>query len=186
MSKHKQQAIQPEDFARWLTFGGFWGFVFYLLSFAGLLLGHRHQPVRVNTRTSLVGMIIHTGFFVGMVSLFSALQSLLTGKSSSQTGRERVSGGTLERSILKLAVGGGLGSIIPFALSVGSLKAAETITGEAAFQNSDDINWIQAAGTTALLSSITALSVARITAWVAQDSREGAMQSATSLTSSET
>lgn len=174
MKTHEHQPrIEASDVARWFTFGGFWGFVFYLLSVAGMLIGHRRQPTSFNARTALVGMGIHVSIFVALTSLFSMLQSLVTGKSSTRTARERIAGGTLERSIITLGASSGTGSIIPFLMAAGSLRAAERITGEPAFPEADQISWPRAAGSTALLSSITALAVARIAAWVAQDSRTG-------------
>lgn len=164
------------DVARWFTFGGFWGFVFYLLSFAGMLTGHRRQPVHVNVRTVSIGMGIHVGIFVGLTSLFSLLQSLVTGKSSRQIAQERIGGGTLEQSVLKLALSGGTGSVIPFLIARQSLHVAKGITGYPAFESNEDLNWARSVGVTAVLSGITAMAVARITSWVAQDARTGSHQ----------
>lgn len=167
-----QSLIGTQDVARWFTFTGFWGFVFYLLSFAGLLRGQRRQPVSVDTDTAIVGMGIHIGVFVTAGSLFSAGASLVRRQSTTQQARQRVDDGTIERTIPLQAVGGAIGSIIPFAMAVGSIRAAERVTGKALFPDGNDIAWSRAIGTTALLSGVTALAISRIAAWVANDARQ--------------
>lgn len=171
--QEKQPVIETEDVARWFVFGGFWGFVFYLLSFIGLLVGHRRQPVQVNMRPVMLGLGIQVVGFIGFTSVFSAAQAVITGKSSSRMARERISGGTLEQSVVKLGLGASLVSLLPFAMSVGSIRTAEKVTHESTFANQDEIRWPVAVATSATLSSITGLAVARITSWVARDSREG-------------
>jgi hypothetical protein len=162
------------DVARWFTFGGFWGFVFYLLSLIGLLAGHRRQPVGVHMPTVLVGMLIHVSGFVGLVSLFSIVQMLVTGKSTTQTAQERIGGGVLEQSVGRLAVSGATGSVVPFGIATGCIRVAEGVTGEAAFVDGGEVSWPRAVLVTMGLSSVTAMAVARITAWVARDARTGA------------
>lgn len=164
-----QHVIKREDVARWITFSGFWGFVFYLLSLVGLLASHRRQPLRINANTALVGMGIHVGSFITVGSLLSALQSLWRGKSTTQQAREQIGSGDLERSMLQQVAGAAAGSVVPFAWTVGSLRVAERITGKRTFTDSSTINWLGAAGTTALLSGVTSLAVNRIAAWVARD-----------------
>ncbi len=174
--KHRWN-IKSGDVARWFTFGGFWGFVFYLLSFVGLLVGHQRQPVAVNMRTVLTGMVMHVSGFIGLVSLFATVQAIVTGKSTTQTAQERISGGVLEQSIGQLAVSGAAGSVIPFGVAAGAMRVAEGVTGDSAFADGWHIAWPRAVLVTMGLSSITALAVARITAWVARDARSGAAES---------
>ncbi len=171
-----QELIKQSDVARWITFSGFWGFVFYLLAFAGLLTGHRRQALRINTKTAMVGLGLHVVSFVLLGSLFSAIGSLVRGKSSTQQAREQIGSGRLERTILVQAAGGAAGSVVPFALAVSSLQVAQRITGKPALEDGKNINWAQAAGTTALLSGITALAVSRIAAWVARDARKAVLE----------
>jgi hypothetical protein len=128
--------------------------------------------VRINTQTTLTGMGIYVGGFISYTSLYSTVKSFTQGKSISKIARERIRGGSLDRPLWQFAAGGGVFSIFPFLLAVLTLRLAEGITGEPAFEDSDYINWPQAAGTTALLSGLAALVVTRITSWVARDARE--------------
>lgn len=166
-----QDLFKGEDVARWITFSGFWGFIYYLLSWIGLLAGQRKQPLQVQRESALVGLGIHLGLFVTLGSLVSAVGAVLQGKSTTQQARERVGSGLLQRSILLQGLGGAVGSVIPFALTVGSLRGAERITRRAAINDFRSINWPVAIGTTALASGVTALAVSRIAAWVARDAR---------------
>lgn len=166
-----QAVIKRQDVARWITFSGFWGFVYYLLAFVGLLVGQRRQPARVDMRTTLVGMGVHVAAFVTFGSLISAIGALVRGKSTTRQAREQISRGNLERTIVLQGLGGAVGSAAPFALAVGSLRAAEQITGKTTLVGDGDTDWLRAVGTTALLSGVTATAVSRIAAWVARDAR---------------
>lgn len=163
--------FQHENVARWLTFTGFWGLVFYLLSFMSILTSHRHQPVRVHADTALVGMGLHIVTFVSAGSTFSALSALVRQQTTTAQTRERINKGTFESSIPLQALAGATGSIIPLAMAVGSMRAAERITGTPVFENAQDINWVRATGTNILASGIAALAVSRIAAWIVSDAR---------------
>jgi hypothetical protein len=167
----KPSIVEKEDIARWFTFGGFWGFVFYLLSLVGILSSHRQQPARINMATVLTGLVLQVLSFVGFTAFFSVLQALVLKKNSTQLARERIGGGTFEENYAKIGLGASLLSLIPFSFAVGNLRLAEKITGKPAFADDEQINWTAAVGITAVFSSITGLAVARITSWVAQDAR---------------
>ncbi len=171
MVNHSGKLAQPGDVARWFTFTAFWGFVYYLLSFAGILGGHRYQPVRADADAALVGMGIHVGIFVAVGSLFSAINSVARKQSTTAITQQRVAAGTFENSILLQAISGGVGAILPFMLAVGSMRAAEQITGKAVFPDGRDLNWPRACGISMILSGLTALGVSRIAAWIVSDTR---------------
>lgn len=168
IEKQTQPAIEREDIARWLTFSGFWGSLFYILSLIGLVAGQRQQPVRLNAHTALVGMAVHVGTFVTIGSTGGLLAALVKGKSTSQQARERVNPEQLERGIVRAGVSGAVGSVIPFLLTLGSLQVAERITDKPLFEEGNT-NWPRAVGTTAIFTGLTALAVSRIAAWVARD-----------------
>lgn len=169
--QNRPAIVRQQDVARWITFSGFWGFVFYLLVFAGILSSHRRQPARVNPEVALVSLGLHLGTFVAGGSLFSALSSLARNQSTTALSRDRMRQGTYEQSIPLQAVSGGIGSIIPFLLALGCMRAAEQATGKPVFADADAINWPRAAGTTALLSGLTALAVSQIAGWIVKDAR---------------
>jgi hypothetical protein len=174
MSATNQQSqiiVQQQDVVRWLTFSGFWGFVFYLLAYAGIAGSQRRQPVAIHRQSALVSLGIHLGVFVGGGSLFSALSSLVRRQSTTALSHERIEQGTYESSVPLQALSGGIGSLLPFAVTVGSMRAAEQITGKPVFADADGIDWTRAAGTTALLSGLTALAVSRIAGWIVSDAR---------------
>lgn len=173
IEKQTQSAIQAEDIARWLTFSGFWGSIFYILSMIGLVAGQRQQPVRLNTGTGLLGMAVHVVTFVTVGSGGGLAASLAKGKSTSQQARERIDPERLERGIAQAGISAALGSIIPFALTLGSVQVAERLTGHALCED-NTTNWPRAVGTTAVLTGLTALAVSRIAAWVARDARSNA------------
>ncbi len=163
--------FQRENVARWVTFTGFWGFVFYLISFMSILTGHRRQPARVHTNTALVGMGVHIATFVSAGSIFSALSSLVRQQTTIAQTRERIKNGTFETSIALQALAGATGSVIPLVMAVGSMRAAERMTGRPVFEDAQDINWIRATGTNILASGFAALAVSRIAAWIVRDAR---------------
>ncbi len=163
--------VAKEDIARWLTFGGFWGFVFYLLSLVGILSSHRKQPTRINMATVLTGLVLQVLSFIGFTAFFSTVQALVLKKNSTQLSRERIGGGTFEENFAKIGLGASLVSLLPFSFAVGNLRFAEKITHKPAFDDAENINWPIAVAITAFLSSITGLAVARITSWVAEDAR---------------
>ena len=167
--RNKTQIVEAQDIPRWVTFGGFWGFVFYLLSLVGILTSHRNQPARVNMRTVLVGLGLQILSFIGFTTVFSIGQAAVVKKSSTRLARERISGGSFVGSFFKLGLSASLVSLLPFGFAVGNMKTAERITGEPAFENAEEINWPKAVGVATFFSGLTGLAVARITSWVAQD-----------------
>lgn len=166
-----QNVFQHENVARWFTFTGFWGFVFYLISFVSILTSHRRQPTRVHADTALVGMGLHLTTFVSAGSIFSALSALVRQQTTTAQSRERIKNGTFENSIPLQALAGATGSVIPLAMAVGSMRAAERITGKPVFEDAHDIDWIRATGTNILASGMAALAVSRIAAWIVSDAR---------------
>lgn len=173
MSKKSQPIFQKEDVARWVTFGGFWGSMFYILSLLGMIVGHRRQPARVHAPTAITGMGIYVGSFVGFVSIFSALQAIFTRKSSTAMAQERISGGTFEQSVVKLGISSAITSFLPLTAARKSIETAENVTGRPVFDDYEHIDWPRTYGIMGLLSGVTALTVARITSWVARDARSG-------------
>lgn len=169
----KDAPIGREDVARWLTFSGFWGAIFYLLACASLLATSKRQPVRINTQTVGVGMLLHVLTFVVGGATASAIGSLARGQSSTEQAQESIKGGQLERTVLLQALGGALGSVVPFGLAVGSLRVAERLTGQPALKDAQSsVQWPQAVGAMTLASGVTALAVSRIAAWVARDAKD--------------
>lgn len=172
--QQRRPLVGRQDVARWITFSSFWGFIFYLLSFAGLLAGHRRGAPRVNANTAFVGMGVHVAVFNVFGFFLGAMTTLTRGKSTTEQARERIGGGSLDRNILAPALVGAVGAVVPLTMASGSLKLAERITGEAAFSDGEAVDWPQAIGVTASLSGLTALAVSRIVAWVARDARTSA------------
>ncbi|NJP06480.1 MAG: hypothetical protein HC837_13070 [Chloroflexaceae bacterium] len=161
--------VTGEDVARWLTFSGFWGFVFYVLSTVGMLIGQRKQPVRIHGKTVLVGMIVHVVSFTALGSLLSAVVSFRSGKSTTRMARERIP--TVEQRIGPQTLGGMVAGAVPFLMSAGSLQVARKMTGKMAFPDAQTIDWVRGGSIMALLTAVTALAVSNIAAWVARDSR---------------
>lgn len=168
----KEAPIKGEDVARWLTFTSFWGALFYLLSCVSLVAASRRETVRLNGRTLGVGLLLHVATFVAGGSLSSAVGSLARGKSSTEQAEESIKSGQLERTVPLQALGGALGSVVPFGLAVGSLQLAEHITGQPALSDEQAVSWPQAVGVMVTSSGLTALAVSRIAAWVARDAKE--------------
>lgn len=167
----KDAPIGGEDVARWVTFSGFWGAVFYLLACASMIASSRRQPVRLSGKTVGIGLLLHVATFVAGGSLSSAAGSLIRGKSSREQAQEAIATGRLERTVPLQALGGAAGSVVPFGLAVASLRAAERITGRPALGDLDEVRWPQAVGTMVAASGLTALAVSRIAAWVARDAK---------------
>lgn len=164
-----------EDIARWLTFSGFWGFVFYLLSFLSLTLAQRRQPFQLNSRPLLTGMLLHVGGFVVLGSAASAAETLRKGKPTSALAQERIAGGSLDRVQLSQGLGAAAGAAVPFGLALGALRAAEQLSGERAFTPAGNTRWPQALGAMALFTGAAALAITRIASWVAKDARRGSL-----------
>lgn len=167
----KDAPIGGEDVARWLTFTGFWGAIFYLLACASLVSASRRQPVRLSAPTLGLGLLLHVATFMVGGSLSSAAGALARGKSSTEQAQESIKSGQLERSIPLQALGGALGSVVPFGLAVASLEVAGRLTGQPAVKDLQAVRWPQAVGTMVAASGATALAVGRIAAWVARDAR---------------
>ncbi len=165
-----QPLIGKQDVARWLTISGFWGFVFYLLAYLSMLLSQRRQPVLVNAKTVLVGMILHIFALITSGSFFSAMTSVLRGTSTTQDARKQAATNLLERTVVLQGVSGAIGSIIPFTFSRRCLQMAAKITGQEAFPAGEGaINWHQAQLLMAFFVGVVGTIVARISAWVADD-----------------
>lgn len=173
IEKTSSSPIQTEDVARWLTFTGFWGAIFYLLACVSLIVTHRRQPLKINARTTLVGLGVHLATFVTLGSLGSAIYSLVRGKRTTEQAEERIASGALERATLAQGIGGAVGAAVPFGLAVASLRVAERVTGESAFSSARDLRLPQALGVMTLLSGLTSLTVSRIAGWVARDAKQG-------------
>ncbi|HMQ34853.1 MAG TPA: hypothetical protein PKD53_29300 [Chloroflexaceae bacterium] len=167
----KDAPIEGEDVARWLTFTGFWGAIFYLLACASLVAASRRQPVRLSAPTLGLGLLLHVATFMVGGSLSSAVGSLVRGKSSTEQAQEAIKSGQLERSIPLQALGGAVGSVVPFGLAVASLRVAGRLTGQPALKDLQAVQWPQAVGTMVAASGATALAVSRIAAWVARDAK---------------
>jgi hypothetical protein len=167
----KKTPIRGEDIPRWLTFTSFWGAISYLLTCISLLAGGRRDAARLNLRTLGLGFLLHTTGFVTGGSLAVAVGSIVSGKSSTEVSQQEISGGQLEHSIVQQGVGGALGSVVPFALALGSIKLANRITGKSAFGETRTMSWPIAVGTMVVTSGVLALAVSRITAWVAEDAK---------------
>jgi hypothetical protein len=168
----KQTPIRGEDIPRWLTFGSFWGAISYLLACVSLLVGNRRQPVRLDLQTLGLGFLLHTTGFMTGGSLAVATGSIISGKSTTTISEDGISSGQLERSVVQQGIGGALGSVVPFALALGSIELAHRITGKSAFGEKRAINWPLAVGTMVATSGIISLAVSRITAWVAKDAKK--------------
>lgn len=167
----KDTPIRSEDLPRWLTFTSFWGASSYVLSCVSLIAGSRSHPVRIEPATIGLGMLLHTATFMATGSLAVATGSIVSGKSSTEVSQQDISGGSLERSVAQQGAGGAFGSLVPFALALGSLELAGKLTGRPAFGEPRRISWPRSLGTMVAASGLLALAVARITAWVAEDAK---------------
>jgi hypothetical protein len=167
----KDAPISGEDVARWVTFSGFWGAIFYLLACVSLVAASKRQPVRVSAPTLGLGLLLHVATFVAGGAATSAIGALARGQSSTEQARESIKSGQLEQTVPLQALGGALGSVVPFGLAVGSLRLAGRITGEPALKDLQSVQWPQAIGAMTLSSGVTALAVSRIAAWVAKDAK---------------
>lgn len=170
----KDVPIEGADITRLLTFTSFWGSIFYLLSCVSIVAGTRRERVRLHTPTLGVAYAMHVLAFIVGGSLTTFVGSLLRGKTSTAQSQEAISGGALERGWAIQALGGAAGSVVPFALAVASQAVAERITGEPAVADGDTVSWPLAGATMVAASGVTALAVARITAWVAEDAKSRA------------
>ncbi|HEU4323488.1 MAG TPA: hypothetical protein VFS21_10115 [Roseiflexaceae bacterium] len=168
MPSRADRVVAPDDPLRWVTFSGFWGFVFFVLSVAGMLAGQRHTVVRINQRTLWAALLLHMAAFVGGGTLFSALQQLLVRRSAKEQAEQAVATGALQRSIPLQALGSALGAVVPFGLAVGSARLAEHLTGAPLLPRART-DWPRALAVTSGLSGLVALAVTRIAAWVAED-----------------
>lgn len=167
----KGAPISGEDVARWVTFSGFWGAIFYLLACVSLVASSKRQPVRVSAPTLGLGLLLHVAAFVAGGTATSAIGALARGKSSTEQAQESIKSGQLEQTVPLQALGGALGSVVPFGLAVGSLRLAGQITGEPALKDLQSVQWPQAIGAMTISSGVTALAVSRIAAWVARDAK---------------
>lgn len=167
----KDAPVKGEDLSRVLTFTSFWGAIFYLYASVSQLVGARRQPVRVDLPTLGLGLLLHLLTFVGGGTAMSLLAAVATGKSATEQAEKDIAGGTLERTWFAQGLAGGAGSLVPFLLAVLSQKLAGQITGTPAID--DETNWPVAGGTMVTASGLTALAVSRITAWVAEDAKQG-------------
>ncbi|NJM05780.1 hypothetical protein HC891_05655 [Candidatus Gracilibacteria bacterium] len=164
--------VEDEDVMRWITFTGFWGGIYYLLACTSLAVGQREQPVKINIPAASTALGLHLSTFIAGGSLVSASSSLISRKSTTEQAREQIASGQIEQTIVQQALGGAIGSVVPFAIALASMQAAEQITGKKAF-DTEQMNWPVAIGTMVALSGVTAFCVSRIAAWVAKDAREG-------------
>ncbi len=170
-TQEQKPIVTGQDVARWLTFSGFWGFVFYLLSLVSMLIGHRRQPAQLNTKNALVALGLHVGTFVTIGSAFSAAVSFKRGRSTSELAQESTSSGQTGSNPLQTGASAAAGSPLPFALAAASTRMAGSLTGQPTFPEGTSIDWLRAAGTNAVFTGITAMAVSRIAGWVAQDAR---------------
>jgi hypothetical protein len=167
----KDAPIEGEDVTRWLTFTSFWGAISYLLACVSLIASSRRQPVKLNGPTTALGLLFHVLSFMVGGSLSVAAGSIITGKRSTEVSQKDISGGKLERSVAQQALGGAMGSAIPFGLAVASMVAAERVTGSPSLVDGENIRWPIAGGTMVVASGAVALAVSQITAWVAKDAK---------------
>lgn len=169
------ERVRGEDVVRGITFTGFWGFVFYLLALLSMISGQRSQPFKLSARPVLLGLGLNVvGYVVvGLLGLIG--QSFVRGKSSTEQSREDIGGGTFERFWWLSGLGTFLVAGFPFTVALVSLRAAEKLSGEQAFQP-QGLNWTRALSVMGVCSGLVALIVARITSWVAQDAKVGLVE----------
>jgi uncharacterized protein (UPF0548 family) len=167
----KNPPIRNTDVRRWLVFTSFWGSISYLLSSTSLVIAAKRRPVKIDTPTLGLGYVLHVLTFVTGGSLASATSAIVRGKPTTDQSEEAISSGELQQKWPLQAAGGAVGSLVPFALAVASQRVAAKRTGRQAI--SKDVNWPLAGGAMVALSGLTALAVARIVAWVAEDAQSG-------------
>lgn len=164
--------VEGEDVVRWLTFTSFWGSISYLLATTSMAAAHTRQPLRADMRTIGLGMGLHVATSVALGSASAAGFAIAKGERTTEVAERRIAGGELERSVAQQGLGAAVGSLLPFAMAAASMRIAEQITGEPAFDG-DDISWPIAMATMVAASGLTSLAVARITGWVARDAKQG-------------
>jgi hypothetical protein len=164
--------VEDQDVVRWITFTGFWGGIYYLLACTSLAVGQREQPVSIHVPTATTALGLHLSTFIAGGSLISASSALISRKSTTEQAREQIASGQIEETIVQQALGGAVGSVVPFGIALVSMQAAEQLTGKQAF-DVEHMSWPVALGTMVALSGLTALCVSRIAAWVAKDARAG-------------
>jgi hypothetical protein len=171
LNTHKNDVVQQQDVARWITFPGFWGTVSYILACISLGFAHKKKSFCVHTKPVLLGMGIHVGSFIAVTSIGSAAYSLIRGKRTTELAQKRVQAGSLEQSIPVRGVTSAVSSMVPLALAIMSLKAAERLTNEPAIESDADVDWLRAITIMSTSSGTAAMTVSRIVRWVARDAR---------------
>lgn len=171
MKQTKQRAvISKQDPWRWVTFSGFWGGLYYLFVGVGLIAGTKLPAVKVNRRAGLVSFLVYIITFVSGGVVSSLIEQLIVRRSAKDQSREAIAAGVLEPSIPLQALGGAAGSVVPFALVLGSSEVARRVIGVPVFEP-EAINWPRAIAVTATLSGLASLAVSRIAAWIADDAQ---------------
>jgi hypothetical protein len=165
--------VEGEDVVRWLTFTSFWGSISYLLACTSIAAAHTRQPLRADMRTLGLGMALHVGASVALGSASAAGFALSKGERTTEVAERRIAGGELERSVAQQGLGAAVGSLLPLGMAVASMRAAEMISGEPAFDDSNSVSWPVAVAAMVAASGLTSLAVARITGWVARDAKRG-------------
>lgn len=165
--------LRGEDLSRTLVFSGFWGSIFFLLAFVSQVLTFRRRPAEVHSPTVLTGAGIFIGGFVGLGTLLIAIATARSGKKPAEQAREQIgaAGETSSGSVLRTALSAATGSLLPLALSRGSLRLAAQLTGTPALTPTEGLSLPRTAVVNALLNALIAAAVARITGWVARDAR---------------
>lgn len=168
--RNQRPVVAKQDPWRWVTFSGFWGSVYYLFVGVGLIASSKRSVVSIDRRAGLVSFLVYITTFVSGGVVFSLIEQLIVRRSAKDQSREAIAAGVLEPSIPLQALGGAAGSIVPFALVLGSSEVARRITGAPVF-DLQAVRWPQAIGVTALLSGLASLAVSRIAAWIADDAQ---------------
>lgn len=166
----RRGAISHEDPWRWLTFSSFWGSIYYLLVYAGIIVGHRSKTAQFNRRPLLVSLLLFLLFFISGSTLLSVIEQLVVRRSAKEQSRRAIASGLLEPSIPLQAIGGAAGAVGAFGLAAASNQIAERITHEPVFP-APDIDWPRALAATSIFSGLASLAVSRIAAWVAEDAQ---------------
>ncbi|MBX0326239.1 hypothetical protein K2Z83_00840 [Oscillochloris sp. ZM17-4] len=169
----RRSTFTGEGLSRSLVFSGFWGAIFYLLSFVSQLVTFRQQPAEVRSDTLLAGAGVFVGGFVGLGALLIAAASALTNKTPAEQARDQLGPAGNSGNVLGTAAGAAIGSLLPFALATGSLRLAARLTGRPALAPQEELSLPRAAAANALLTALTAAAVTQITNWVARDARAG-------------
>jgi hypothetical protein len=168
--------VRSEDMQRWITFTGFWGFIFYLLACVAQALASRRQPVQIHAPTAATGLAIHLTAFVGGGSALIAVGSAVPGKRSTTLARERIGRNTLGRplQVLGQGLGAAVGSLLPLGMVLASQRAAAKITGTPVFPDTAAIDRPRTILAMGGLSSLVAMAITLIVGWVARDARRAA------------